>query len=65
METEMHVIPLKNGLWRVVNVSAIPERIEGAAWLSPEMFQLWSIAYRLWWATKGRRLAISPEMWME
>lgn len=46
------MIPLKNGRWRVVQ-------------MTPERYARWSLAYRRWWATKGRRLALSPEMWVK
>lgn len=62
---EFHVIPIKSGLWRVVNVSEEPQRLAGSVWLSPRMFRLWRIAYRRWYVTKGHRLASSPEMWVE
>jgi hypothetical protein len=52
MPNAVHVIPLKNGLWRTVMMT--PSR---AAW--------WQRAYDAWWAKKGNRLAISPEMWVE
>jgi hypothetical protein len=52
MPLSVHVIPLKNGLWRVVSMT--PDR---AAW--------WHRAYDEWWNRKGNRLAISPEMWVE
>lgn len=45
------IIPLKNGLWKV-------------ATMSPTRYARWSLAYRTWYSRKGRRLAISPEMWM-
>jgi hypothetical protein len=60
------VLPTKAGLWRVVYVAPTPDRekVDGAAaWMSPKMYDLWQIAYRRWWAVKGHRLALSPEMW--
>lgn len=46
----VYVIPLKNGMWRTVP-------------MTPQRYERWRLAYRRWWATKGHRLAISPEMW--
>jgi hypothetical protein len=60
----VHVIPLKNGLWRTVHVGGEPRVIEGAVWLSELTFARWERAYDAWWARKGERLSISPEMWM-
>jgi len=48
----VHVIPLKNGMWRTVEMSD-----KRHAW--------WLLRYRRWWATKGKRLFISPEMWSD
>jgi hypothetical protein len=48
--TQIHVIPLKNGLWRPVEMTR-----ERARW--------WYRAWRQWFDNKGKRLAISPEMW--
>jgi hypothetical protein len=49
--TIVHVIPTKSGMWRAVQMDYARK-----AW--------WSRAYGEWWARKGHRLAISPEMWM-
>jgi hypothetical protein len=48
----VHVIPLKNGLWKV-------------AVMTPGRAARWRRAWDAWWQRKGRRLAISPEMWVE
>lgn len=48
----VYVIPLKDGRWRVVR-------------MSDARHAHWMLVWRRWWATKGRRLAISPEMWVE
>lgn len=47
----IHVIPLKNSLWRVVPMTSTRA-------------DRWSQAHRLWWNRKGHRLSISPEMWV-
>jgi hypothetical protein len=52
MPLSVHVIPLKNGRWRTVA-------------MSPARTARWQRAYDAWWAEKGHRLAISPEMWVE
>lgn len=48
----VHVIPTKSGMWRAVMMSA-----DRAKW--------WQRSWEAWWAFKGHRLAISPEMWVE
>jgi hypothetical protein len=60
----VHVIPLKNGCWRVVHVGGAPLVIEGAVWLSEAMLARWRDAWVRWWSSKGERLDISPEMWI-
>jgi len=49
---KVHVIPLKNGLWRAV-------------FMSDHRYEWWNRAYGEWFKRKGNRLAISPEMWVE
>jgi hypothetical protein len=50
MAAEMYVIPLKRGSWRTVK-------------LTPVRHRAWEKAWGKWYAAKGHRLAISPEMW--
>ena len=52
MKPVVHVIPLKNGLWRAVRMTS-------------ERYARWKSAWDHWFALKGERLAISPEMWIE
>lgn len=47
----VYVIPLKSGMWRTVK-------------MSERRYRRWRSAYRAWYAARGHRLAISPEMWM-
>jgi diadenosine tetraphosphate (Ap4A) HIT family hydrolase len=63
LHLSIHVIPLKSGCWRVVQVGEKPSPIKGMVWLSPQMLARWTKAYQEWWERKGQRLAISPEMW--
>jgi hypothetical protein len=60
----IRIIPLKNGCWRVVQVSDNAHPIKGAVRLSPQAYARWTVAYQEWWERKGQRLAISPEMWV-
>ncbi len=49
---KVYVIPTKSGMWRVVT-------------MDDARYAHWHLCYRRWYATKGHRLAISPEMWMK
>jgi hypothetical protein len=60
----VHVIPLKNGCWRVVRVGGDPAFQAGSVWLSIPAYQRWERAYAEWWNRKGNRLSVSPEMWV-
>lgn len=65
MGGQLLVLPLKNGNWRLVRCTDDTDVIDGAVRLSPAMVYRWRMAWRMFWMTRGRRLAISPEMWLK
>jgi hypothetical protein len=61
--TPLWLLPLKRGTFRMVHVS--PKRSYGKAlWMPPQRFQKWRGAFLAWWEKTGKRLSISPEMWV-
>jgi hypothetical protein len=49
---KMYVLPTKNGNWRAVSMTA-------------QRYERWHRAFYGWFERTGRRLLVSPEMWME